>query len=138
MFRLVASCQLHTTNSLSASLEEKLGIPARPKKPLTPYFRYLVANRSKLQNENPDLKSFQIVQLCAKKYADIDPALKETYQKEFSSEQDDYIRKRAAYEKNLTTEQRLELSNAKQDATNKKLRIEYKRVSKILFVINKH
>lgn len=125
--RLAVSCQFHTSNPLSATLEEKLGLPARPKKPLTPYFRFLKENREKISRENPDKKMVEIIQLCAKQYANIDPALKAKYQDQYLLEQEDYIKKRTAYESKLTDEQRLEISNAKHDAVEKKLRIEYKR-----------
>lgn len=114
---------------MTASLEEKLGLPPRPKKPLTPFFRYLGDNRLKLHEKNPQLKSIEVVKLCAQNYATVDPLVKAKYQEEFIKEQEDYIRRRSLYESKLTDEQKFEISNAKQDAVDKKARIEYRKVA---------
>ena len=113
---------------MSASLEEKLGLPARPKKPLTPFFRYLTENRAKLQVANPQLKPIEVVQLCAKQYATIDPAVKTKYQDQYIKDQEEYIRIRTVYDNKLTDEQKYEIANAKQEAVEKKARTVYKKV----------
>lgn len=128
MYRIAASCQIHSSNALSASLEEKLGLPARPKKPLTPFFRYLSENRTKLQTANPQLKPIEVVKLCAKQYATVDPSVKTKYQDEYIKDQEEYIRKRTVYDNKLTDEQKYEIANAKQEAVEKKARIEYRKV----------
>lgn len=128
-YRIAVSCQFHTSNTLSATLEEKLGLPPRPKKPLTPFFRYLTENREKLQKDNPQLKPVEVVKVCAQHYATIDPVKRAKYQDEYLKEQDDYLKRRTAYESKLTDEQKYEIANAKQEAVEKKARIEYKKVS---------
>ena len=132
LFRFAASCQIHSSNALSAtSLEEKLG---KPKKPLTPFFRYLSENRVKLHNENPQLKPIEVVKLCAKQYATIDPAQKTKYQDEYIKDQEEYIRKRTVYDNKLTDEQKYEIASAKQEVVEKKARIEYRKVWELLLI----
>ena len=113
---------------MSASLEEKLGLPPRPKKPLTPFFRYLSENRTKLQSSNPQLKPTDVVKLCAKQYESIDPAVKTKYQDQYLKDQEEYIRKRTVYDNKLTDQQKFEIANAKQEAVEKKARSEYRKV----------
>lgn len=125
--RIAASCQIHSSSTVQASLEEKLGLPPRPKKPLTPFFRYLTENRNKLQQQNPNLKPIEVVKLCAKNYATVDPNIKSKYQDEYTKEQEDYIRRRTVYDNKLTEEQKYEIANAKQEAVDKKARIEYRK-----------
>jgi transcription factor A len=125
--RIAASCQIHSSNALSVSLEEKIGLPPRPKKPLTPFFRYLSENRTKLQTSNPQLKPIEVVKLCAKNYATVDPSVKTKYQDEYIKEQEEYIRKRTVYDNKLTDEQKYEIANAKQEGVEKKARIQYRK-----------
>lgn len=70
-----------------------------------------------------------VVKLCAKQYATIDPNIKANYQDQYIKEQEDYIKKRTMYDSKLTDEQRYEIANAKQEAADKKARIEYKKVN---------
>ncbi|KAG5684219.1 hypothetical protein PVAND_013457 [Polypedilum vanderplanki] len=121
------ACQFHFANTQSASLEEKLGLPPRPKRPLTPFFRFLVDNRPKIAKENPNLKPVDLIQLCAKKYADIDSEVRNKYHEEFLKEQEVYLKKRSAYENSLSDEQKFEIANAKQEKQDKKLKSEHKK-----------
>jgi transcription factor A len=127
--RIAASCQIHASNPLSATLEEKLGLPVRPKKPLTPFFQFLAENRTRLSKENPNLKLTELMQLCAKKYADVDLATKDKYKVQFLKENEEYMKKRSSYESKLTEEQKIEIAKAKEDAEDRKLKVEHKRVS---------
>nr|CAD7445024.1 unnamed protein product [Timema bartmani] len=42
--------------SFKQTLEEKLGIPVKPKKPLTPFFRFMVQIRPKVVQQHPDAR----------------------------------------------------------------------------------
>ena len=42
--------------TIKQSIEKSIGIPEKPKKPLTPYFRYLEKIRPGLVKDNPNVK----------------------------------------------------------------------------------
>jgi len=53
---------------LKKSVEEKLGLPLKPKKPLTPYFRFMAQIRPVLIQKNPQAKvtgrsSFRVLEM---------------------------------------------------------------------------
>jgi transcription factor A, mitochondrial len=135
-FRLAAS--FHTSLQVSdnvrlptKSIEDKLGLPQRPKKPLTPYFRFLVEARPTIMKDNPQMKAIEIVQLCAKKWSTIDEATKAKLTEEYQKEKIGYIKRRSDYENSLTDEQKTSLKIVKQDLVDKSQRRVYKKVSKI-------
>jgi hypothetical protein len=41
---------------LKQSLEEKIGLPEKPKRPMTPYFRFMAEVRPALMKNNPNVK----------------------------------------------------------------------------------
>jgi transcription factor A, mitochondrial len=139
-YRLAAS--FHTSLQVSdnvrlptKSIEDKLGLPQRPKKPLTPYFRFLVEARPSFMKENPQMKAIEIVQLCAKKWSTIDEATKSKLTEEYQKEKIGYIKRRADYENGLTDDQKTSLKIVKQDLIDKSQRRIYKKVSKVNFKI---
>ncbi|PSN54930.1 hypothetical protein C0J52_01675, partial [Blattella germanica] len=45
------------TANLKQTIEEKLGLPRKPKRPLTPYFRFMAEVRPTILKKNPHLKA---------------------------------------------------------------------------------
>lgn len=132
-FRFAAS--IHTSSQVNENVriprktvEEKLGLPQRPKKPLTPYFRYLMTTRPAIMKENPNFKSVEAVQLCAQKWAEVDEATKKKLTDEYQKEKITYVKKRADYENSLTTEQKDSLKIVKQDIIESKEKRIYRKV----------
>lgn len=118
-------------------LEAKLGLPPRPKRPLSPYFRFLNENRLQVTKENPKLKNIDVIKLCAQKYRDdLDGVTKERYFKEFAKEQEDYARKRFQYLEKLTQDQKLSLAEAKDAIVDRRERIAYKKVKFLEIIPN--
>lgn len=125
----LVSTQNYVTNK-SKTIEEKLGIPAKPKKPLTPYFRFMKEIRPKMAEEHPKAVLVDIVRMVAKKWETVDEATKQKFSDEYKKDQIDYMDKRATYDLKLTDEQKSEIKTMKQDivqarekrATKKKTR----------------
>lgn len=92
ILRIAASIQTSSCNQ--ATVEEKLGLPPRPKRPLTPYFRFLKEMRPVVKKENPDLQGVAIIKKIVEKYKFIEPALLEQYQAQYRKDQEEYIKKR--------------------------------------------
>ncbi|XP_039958128.1 transcription factor A, mitochondrial isoform X1 [Bactrocera tryoni] len=102
------------------TLEEKLGLPPRPKKPLTPYFRYMQEQRPKILAENPKFSTTDIVRVLSKRWSNADAALKKRLQDDYKREQQEFVEIRAKYEAKMTDEQRAELKQLKQDVQDAK------------------
>ncbi|XP_054726637.1 transcription factor A, mitochondrial isoform X1 [Anastrepha obliqua] len=102
------------------TLEEKLGIPPRPKKPLTPYFRFMQEQRPKIIAENPKISTVDIVRMVSKRWNDADAALKKRLQDDYRRDQHQFVEIRTKYEAKLTDEQRAELKQLKKDIQDAK------------------
>ncbi|XP_017484640.1 PREDICTED: transcription factor A, mitochondrial isoform X2 [Rhagoletis zephyria] len=117
----IANFTLRSVSSVR-TLEEKLGLPPRPKKPLTPYFRYMQDQRPKILAENPKFSTVDVVRLVSKRWSDADAALKKRLQDEYKREQQAFVEIRAKYEAKMSDEQRAELKQLKQDIQDAKER----------------
>ncbi|CAD6995322.1 transcription factor A, mitochondrial isoform X1 [Ceratitis capitata] len=101
--------------STPRTIEEKLGLPPRPKKPLTPYFRFMQDQRPKILAENPKYSTIDIVRVISKRWSNADEALKKRLQEDYKRDQQKFVEVRAKYEAKMTDEQRSELKQLKQD-----------------------
>lgn len=101
-------------------LIKDLRIPDKPKKPLTPYFRYLSEHRSSVAQKNPGLKLTDVAKKCAEDWKSVDPAVKEKYDKEYKSELEKYTEKYLEYQAKLTDEQRSALKLASDEKRSEK------------------
>ncbi|XP_039495999.1 transcription factor A, mitochondrial isoform X1 [Drosophila santomea] len=106
----------------SKTLEEQVGLPPRPKKPLTPYFRFMREQRPKLKAANPQITTVEVVRQLSKSWSDVDAQLKERLQAEFKRDQQIYLEQRTKYDATLTEEQRAEIKQLKQDIVEAKER----------------
>lgn len=71
-----------------ANVEERIGIPDKPRKPLTPYFRFMKEIRPSFVAKNPDLKQVDIIKGIAKIWnEEIDQKKKDKLQEDFKKEQ---------------------------------------------------
>lgn len=108
------------TNYVAKTLEEKAGLPPRPKKPLTPYFRFMKEQRPKLMASNPKFTIIEIVKQVSKEWETADPTLKQRLQEEYKKEQQTYIENRTKYDSKITEEQRQQLKELKQEKIDAK------------------
>lgn len=118
-------------------MEEKLGLPPRPRKPLTPYFRFLAEVRPRVSKENPKLGTLEIVQSCAKEWAVVDDNLRKKLTDEYMIEKEKYVKERASYEGKLTDDQKYDIKIAKQDLQESREKRAHKKVSKWRFQLSK-
>ncbi|XP_073816301.1 mitochondrial transcription factor A isoform X2 [Musca autumnalis] len=108
------------TNKLT--IEQQVGLPVRPKKPLTPYFRFMNDLRPKILASNPNLALIDVVKQVSKKWETADPSLKQRLQEEYKKEQQEYVEKRMKYDAKITDEQRNQIKELKQEKTEAKER----------------
>ncbi|XP_021920824.1 transcription factor A, mitochondrial isoform X1 [Zootermopsis nevadensis] len=105
---------------LKKSLEEKLGLPPKPKKPLTPYFRFMVQIRPNLVQKNPQAKVTDIVKLTAQEWEKADITVRQKLEADYKREMVDFTAAQVKYNKMLTDEQREEIKLAKIDIAESK------------------
>ncbi|XP_075147557.1 mitochondrial transcription factor A isoform X2 [Haematobia irritans] len=108
--------------STKVTIEEKVGLPVRPKKPLTPYFRFMNEQRPKILASNPNMSIVDVVRQVSKKWETVDSSLKQRLQEEYKKEQQAYVEKRTKYESKVTDEQRHQIKELKQEQTEAKER----------------
>lgn len=107
-----------------------MDIPARPKKPLTPFFRFIALNRAETLKQNENIKAMGVVQLLAKKWAVVDENLKQKLSAEYMKEKEEYTRKIAQYEAKLTDEQKATIRGARQELDESREKRALKKVSR--------
>ncbi|XP_044739445.1 high mobility group B protein 13 [Chrysoperla carnea] len=113
-----------TTNvkNLSKSIEEKVGLPPRPKRPLTPYFRFMKQVRSNVVQENPKATAIDITKLIAQKWEKVDIKEKLKFEEEYKKDQEKYIEEKLKYDSKLTAEDRQKLTNVRREIDSKRKR----------------
>ncbi|XP_015174282.1 PREDICTED: transcription factor A, mitochondrial [Polistes dominula] len=94
--------------------------PNKPKRPLTPFFRYMKEIRPRVVSEYPGHKSNEIVKLISQRWASEDPGYKFKLNKEYDIEYKEYMNKIVEYEKTITPEQREHYIMTKKNLNKKK------------------
>jgi len=112
---------IHVHQPMLASVEEKLGLPARPKKPLTPYFRFMNEVRPTVQAKNPKLKSTERVALIGKMWKSLDATKKEKFSKGFQDEMLAYMNVITEYRKNLSEDDIRKIKETKFEKKERKV-----------------
>lgn len=109
------------------SIEEKLGLPTKPKKPASPYFRFMKEIRPSVQTKNPKLKQFEIVGVVAKMWKSLDETKKEKYAKGYKEEMGAYMNVLAKYKNSLSEEEIQKIKDTRSDIKERKLVLEKKK-----------
>lgn len=71
----------------SRSLESRLGIPEKPRKPLTPFFQFMTEVRASVTAAHPQLPLQQIVKAIGAKWETVDEKQKQVYLENFKKAQ---------------------------------------------------
>ncbi|XP_037038858.1 transcription factor A, mitochondrial-like [Bradysia coprophila] len=118
---------IHLHQPMLKSLEEKLGLPAKPKKPASAYFRYMNEIRSSVQAKNPKLKSQELVSLIAKMWRSLDANRKEKFAKGFHEESNAYTERMAKYKDSLSEEDARKIKEMRFEKKERKVFLLYKK-----------
>lgn len=100
--------------SVRKSAEEKLGID-KPKRPLTPFFKFMAQLRPVLLAKNPGLTSKEAIQWISKHWQQLDAETKQQMGKEYEKDIEDYRKIKAIYESSLTEEQKENIKRVKEE-----------------------
>lgn len=95
-------------------------MPERPKKPLSPYFRFMSEMRPSVVAAHPQLRLTDVVKAIGLKWQTVDEKQKAAYQEAYKREQMVYLQQRAAYDAQLTDAQRGELKDLKQQLADQR------------------
>ncbi|XP_049876180.1 transcription factor A, mitochondrial [Pectinophora gossypiella] len=115
------------------SPEEKLGIE-KPKRPLTPFFKFMQQMRPALLAKTPGITSKEAIAWSSKHWQQLDAETKSQMVKEYEKDLEDYKKIKAMYEASLTDQQKQDIRRVKEEmATAKekrKLKAEYKELGR--------
>lgn len=128
-FRLAASIQCAAISS--RRLEEKLGLPAKPKRPLSCFLRFVNEKRPQWMKENPGLPMKEFVQKCGKQWTSADKKTKKKYENELVKDNEEYQKQLVLYNNQITDEQKTSIEAIKRDLQVNKEKRAYKMVSAV-------
>lgn len=103
------------------SLEERLGLPAKPKRPPSPYFRYMSEMRSSVKAKNPKLKESEVVSLISKMWRSLDANKKEKFAQVSREDFIAYAEGMANYKNNLSAEDARKIKESKFEIKERKV-----------------
>lgn len=69
------------------TVHKKLGIAQPPRKPLSPYYRFILEMRPIIVAKYPDLSPHELMKTIAKQWNNVDLKQREKYEIEFKKEQ---------------------------------------------------
>lgn len=102
------------------TIEERIGIPPKPKRPLAPFMRFYQKIRPNLRQEHPSEKIGGLARLAASQWKAVDTDTKEKYVNEFRKDQETFLKDIARYQNGLSDEQREQVKQMKLLVSEKK------------------
>ncbi|KAL1464394.1 hypothetical protein WDU94_004045 [Cyamophila willieti] len=123
---------LNTMNLSAAGLKQQsspgMNIPNRPKKPLSPYFKFQGQIRNKIIENNPSIKVIDIPKVVSAEWKKISEAEKSQLESEYAKEKEIYVLEVKKYEDQLTPEAIEFLRKEKAERKQKKEKREMKKL----------
>ncbi|XP_075238324.1 transcription factor A, mitochondrial-like [Lycorma delicatula] len=105
---------------------DKLNLPVKPKKPLSPFFKFMLQIRPKLKEENPNCSIGEISKKISSRWEKIDPVERSNFEVQYQQEKEEYEKAKLTYENSLTNDQKAALQEEKmrilEERAKKKLR----------------
>lgn len=95
------------------SVEKKLGLPPRPKRPLSSYLQFCNAERNSVVEQFPDLPATAVTKKLAELWKASSPETKEKFRLKYQESAQAYTQEVIEYEKNITPEVALSITNEK-------------------------
>ncbi|CAH0755684.1 unnamed protein product [Diatraea saccharalis] len=115
------------------SAEDRLGIE-KPKRPLTPFFKFMTQMRPALLAKNPGITSKEAIVWSSKHWQQLDAETKTQMTKEYEKDLEDYRKIKELYEKSLTDQQKADIQRVKEELAEarekRKLKAEYKEMGR--------
>ncbi|KAJ6648937.1 Transcription factor A, mitochondrial [Pseudolycoriella hygida] len=102
------------------SVEEMLGHPPKPKRPLMPFFLYMKDIRQSTKISKETLTTHEILRIIGEKWRSLDASTKEKYSEEFCREIAAYSEQLSEYKKQLAKEDLLKIQEARKNIAKEK------------------
>ncbi|KAK0088706.1 hypothetical protein PV325_010974 [Microctonus aethiopoides] len=90
----------------SRTLEKQLGLPPKPKRPLSPFIQYTQDQRSIILAQNPNISVTDAMKVMAKNWKSVDEAEKAKMKAIYSNKMENYTKEMMLYKLSLTDEQK--------------------------------
>lgn len=120
-------------NYTRKSAEQKLGID-KPKRPLTPFFKFMTQMRPALLAKQPGISAKEAIAWSSKHWQQLDAETKAQMAKEYDKDREDYKKIKAIYEASLTDQQKIEIKQLKEEMAEakekRKIKAEYKEMGR--------
>lgn len=111
---------------------EEVMLKDKPKKPLTPYFKYLQIMRPNIIAKFPNYTTTEVVKAIAQQWANETADYKQELHKKYNLEYKEYMNKLIEYEKTLTIEDKSKLLALKHKAEAEEEKLKHKKYLKSL------
>lgn len=125
--------QTQICNYTKKSAEAKLGIE-KPKRPLTPFFKFMTQMRPALLAKNPGISSKEAIAWSSKHWQELDSETKAQMLKEYEKDVEDYKKIKEIYESSLTEQQKEDIKRVKEEMAaakeKRRLKAEYKEMGR--------
>ncbi|XP_041982010.1 transcription factor A, mitochondrial [Aricia agestis] len=120
-------------NYTRKSAEQMLGID-KPKRPLTPFFKFMAQMRPALLAKNPGMTSKEAITWSSKHWQELDAETKSQMVKEYEKDMEDYKKIKKLYESSLSEDQKEEIKRVKEEIAaareKRKLKAEFKEMGR--------
>ncbi|XP_046407621.1 transcription factor A, mitochondrial-like isoform X1 [Ischnura elegans] len=133
--RLPVSCiTSHRCARSVVNADDLRSLPEKPKKPLSPYFRFMAEMRPDLKKSHPDCKVTELAKFLGDKWEKFPQETKQKYLEDYRKDMIVYVDAKNKYEMQLTDDQKLLLKRAKEEMVaakeNRKLKKKMKDLGK--------
>jgi len=96
------------------AIENVGNLPVKPKRPISPFFRFIKEMRPKVLEEQPNILQKEIVRIISKKWGSADTQTKARLVEEYQKDMQVYKEQRNFYNQQLTTDQKKKIKEMKQ------------------------
>uniref|UniRef100_A0A1B6KJS9 HMG box domain-containing protein n=1 Tax=Graphocephala atropunctata TaxID=36148 RepID=A0A1B6KJS9_9HEMI len=110
--RFLPLCAQQTCAVHKQSFYDKLNVPPKPKKPMTPFFLFMAQVRPTLTKEYPEKKITELVKIAAERWTNVDSKLKEKLTQQYKDEIINYNKTKFEYENKLSPEDKEKIKRA--------------------------
>ncbi|XP_014287507.1 transcription factor A, mitochondrial [Halyomorpha halys] len=98
------------------TIEEKLGIPSRPKRPPSGFMIYASERRPILIQQNPDKKLTELVKIITQEWRNLDKSKKDEFQERFKKKWMKYLEETKKYDESLSPGEKERIKIEKEEA----------------------
>ncbi|KAL6447875.1 hypothetical protein ACFW04_000155 [Cataglyphis niger] len=104
--RTLATIQDPIVSKLKRNIEKSI-LPPKPKKPLNVFMQYFLSIKDQLHKEYPNYTQKDIVKKAAEQWTQVEPTIKQNFQKQYMEQQSVYKQKLMDYKNSITDDQRM-------------------------------